>query len=285
MDSVSGILLTIAFLIVIQLLVVTATERTRALVPWRAILMLLALMWWATPMLKKAYVDDVFYPTDSLTHEDEAREIAYLMRSGDWDSAGEYFGFGNEGYRFVLGSFYALTDAPEVVTYGIHGLLGFWGMLSVLEMAVVQTQARKVPLWAILITLANPSAIFWTTFNLKEGAMLWGLCMSLRFAMRFGEIRRNDSLVWPVLGVLTAGFLRPHIMAAYLAAIGVGVAVKQRRVGMAVATTCGLMVAFSLLKIMAPVIFENIAADGLSTTMTEKFHELNAGEGSAITYY
>ncbi len=284
MINLPGILFAIALLVIMQLLVVTATERTRALMQWRSVIAILALLWWVTPFVKKAYVDEVFYPNDSIVHEETAREIAYLMTNGDWQNARDYFGFGNEGYRFVLGGFYALTNAPEVTTYGIQGFLGFWGMLTVLEIVCLQTNARRVPFWVVLFLLANPSAIFWMTFNLKEGAMLWGICMMLRIALRFGETARKESMFWPALGLLVAGFLRPHIVMAYLAALAFGVAVRQRRIGIAIVTSVGMIAALMMLKTMAPVMFERLADNGIGTTLTEKFHELNATGGSAITY-
>ncbi len=262
------------------------------------------------PFIKKAYVDAVFYPDDSVVHEEMAREIAYLLGNGDWHYALEYFGFGNEGYRFVLGCFYALTGVTEVTTYGLQGFLGFWGMLSLLELICVQVSARQLPLWVVLFTMANPSAIFWTTFNLKEGAMLWGICMLLRTAVRSGDGagqpsaerrpmpgERRPSMrgrppatspaherFWPFLGLLTAGFLRPHIVVAYLVALSVGVAVRQRKIGMAIGTAVGMVALLAMLKTMAPLIFERLTAEGVGTTLTERFHELNSTGGSAITY-
>ncbi len=284
MFDITGILICLGLLVTMQLLVVTATERARGLTHWRSVLSLAAMVWWIVPFLKRAYVDDFFYPDDSIIHESTARDIAHLLQNQDWQSAMDYFGFGNEGYRFFLGIFYAITNTDELVTYAIHGFLAFWGMLSVLELACVHTSARRVPLWVVLLTVANPSCIFWTTFNLKEGAMLWGICMLLRSAVRFGESKRNESLFLPTLGLLVAGFLRPHIIAAYLAALAVGVAVRQRRMGLAVATVLGMVAALAMLKTMAPAMFESISADGVGTALTERFHELNGTGGSAITY-
>ncbi len=308
MINLPDILFAIGFLLILQLLVISATQRTLALRPWQALLSALALAWWLLPFIKKAYVDAVFYPDDSVVHEEMAREIAYLLSNGDWQYAMEYFGFGNEGYRFILGCFYAITGVTELTTYGMQGLFGFWGMLSLLELICIQVSARRIPLWIVLFTMANPSAVFWTTFNLKEGAMLWGICMLLRTAVRSGDgaagvsVPNRASLAyrtpagplpaqkpsserfWPFMGLLTAGFLRPHIVVAYLVALSVGVAVRQRKIGMAIGTAVGMVALLTMLKTMAPVIFERLTAEGVGTTLTERFHELNSTGGSAITY-
>ena len=230
-------------------------------------------------------MDDVFYPNDSLVHEEIAREIAYLISNGDWRVVRHYWGFGNEGYRFVLGCFYALTNAPELTTYGVHGLLGFAGMLSVLQTVCQHAGSRRVPMWVVLYCVASPSAIFWTTFNLKEGAMLWGLCMLLRTTVRFSGVDRSDSLVAPALGVLVAGFLRPHITIAYLFALAVGYSISRRQIGMLLVSALGIVVAVAMLRTMAPVMFERFVTDGIRSTLDEKFGELSQGDGSVITYF
>ena len=287
MDGISGFLLLAAILIIMQFLVVAICDRAPALRQWKSLLMIVAMIWWFTPLIKKAYVDDVFYPNDSVVHEEAAREIAYLIHQGDMQGAWDYFGFGNEGYRFVLGLLYAYTDAPEVVTYSLHGMFAFWGMLLIIEMICKQISAARIPCWIVLFIMLNPSALFWTTFNLKEGAMLWGLCAMLKAAQAFGENQRGshrESLVVPALGLLVAGFLRPHIVMAYLGGLAVGVAVKQKKISFALAMFGGIFAAVSMLKVMAPVFFENVAAAGLSNTLSERFMDLSNDGGSAITY-
>ena len=294
MNGLSGILLLAAILIIMQFLVMMISDRTPALREWKSVLMFFALIWWFTPLAKKAYVDDVFYPNDSVVHEEAAREIAYLFNQGDTQGALDYFGFGNEGYRFVLGTFYAWTDAPEIVTYAIHGMFAFWGMLLILEMICKHIKAERLPFWIVAFIILNPSALFWTTFNLKEGAMLWGLCAMLTAAQtletrnqakqRLEHPSKGGSLLGPVAGLLVAGFLRPHIVMAYLGALAVGVAIKQRKISFAVAMFGGIFAAVSMLKIMAPVFFETVAAAGLSNTLSERFMDLSSDGGSAITY-
>ena len=294
MNGLSGILLLAAILIIMQFIVMMISDRTSALREWKSVLMFFALIWWFTPLAKKAYVDDIFYPNDSVVHEEAAREIAYLFHQGDSHGAWEYFGFGNEGYRFVLGVLYTWTDAPEVVTYAIHGMFAFWGMLLILEMICKHISAERIPFWIVCFIMLNPSALFWTTFNLKEGAMLWGLCAMLTAAqtlearnqakMRLEHPSKGGSLIGPFVGLLVAGFLRPHIVMAYLGALAVGVAIKQRKISFALAMFGGIFAAVSMLKIMAPVFFETVAAAGLSNTLSERFMDLSNDGGSAITY-
>ena len=287
MVSISGFLLLAAILIIMLFLVVVIADRTPALRQWKSLLLVIALVWWFTPLVKKAYVDDVFYPNDSVVHEEAAREISYLINQGDMQGAFDFFGFGNEGYRFVLGFFYAFTAAPEVVTYSVHGVFAFWGLLLIVEMICKQTSAQRIPFWIVAFILLNPSALFWTTFNLKEGAMLWGLCAMLMAAQSIGEKSqrsKRESLFVPTLGLLMAGFLRPHIVMAYLGGLAVGVTVKQKKFSFALAMFGGIFAAISMLRVMAPVFFETVAAAGLSNTLSERFMDLSNDGGSAITY-
>jgi hypothetical protein len=157
-------------------------------------------------------------------------------------------------------------------------------MLSVLEMVCRQTLARRVPAWVVLLICGNPSALFWTTFNLKEGAMLWGLCMMLRGSLRSRSQALHEGILLPVIGTLTAGFLRPHIAAAYLVALGVGVVVRQRRLTLAVLAVPAMMGALAALQTIAPTVFESFADDGIGTTLAERYQQLNTLGGSAITY-
>ncbi len=285
MDGSADILILTSLLLVMQYLVLSATDRTGALLPWRSVLMVMALAWWLVPILKKAYIDQHFYPSDSIVHEEAAREIAYLIHQGDWQGLSYYFGFGNEGYRIVLGAFYALTNTSEVVTYAIHGCLGFWGMLSILELISSRTSAKQIPLWLVVVTMANPSAMFWCTFNLKEGAMLWGLCMMLQAVAIFNRSgSRTVPLIWPCLGMLVAGFMRPHIAIAYLGGLGIGVAVHQRKVSVAMTMVFGMFAGMAMLRLMAPGFFETIRAIGFGEAMKERFVELSSDGGAAIAY-
>lgn len=292
METFVGAIFALLFLFVMQLLVMNATERTRCLQRWRPVLMLIALVWWGTPFLKKTYVDDFFYPDDSVVHEGHARDIAYLIGENDWEQLQGYWGLGNEGYRCLMGAFYSVTGAPEVTIYEIHALLAFWGLLCLLEMACAHTQASRAPLWLILFCLLNPSALFWTTFNLKEGAMLWGLCMMLRAAVNLSSpddrhsrnTQQTDSLFWPAAGLLVAFFLRPHVVVAYLAALGIGVAVRRGEAGWAVVAAAGMVAGVASLQIMAPGLYDSLIADGISVTLNDKFDELSSQGGSGIVY-
>ncbi len=291
METTVGTAFSLLFLSAMFLLVLHATERTQCLTRLRPILMLIALLWWSVPIAKRAYIDDVFYPDDSVLHEAHARDIAYLISEKDWEQVREYAGLGNEAYRLALGVFYSVTGAPEVTTYQIHGMLAFWGLLSLLEMACHYAGPRKVPLWIVFICLLNPSALFWTTFNLKEGAMLWGICMTLRIASRLGTTNhpndgpsRNQHLFLPALGILVAGILRPHIIVAYLTALTIGVAVRRGHFAWAGISLGGVVLGLVGLKYIAPGLYAAFVADGLSVTLNEKFHELSLQGGSVITY-
>ena len=172
-------------LIVVLLLVLIdrACGRVLAFKRWRQVMRLSALTWFGMSLLKKAYLDSLFPPGDAILHEAIARDIAELLTTGYLAEAFDYFGFGNPAYRFMLGVFYAVTAAPEVVVYAINGALGFWGMLALLEVLCQHAECDRLPARVVVPCLFLPSGLLWTTTNLKEGIVLWGICMMLQLTL------------------------------------------------------------------------------------------------------
>lgn len=265
-------------------LVDRACQRTPALCHSQKTLYQLCLLWVVVSFLKVVVIDDIIPPLDSRTHDRTARLIAEYLSDGEFAQASWYFGARNDGFRFFLGVFYALTGAPSGVVYGINGALAFWGLLSLLEICVCTTQAPRVPGWAVVMICASPTALFWTTMVTKEGPMLWAICMMLRLSFKSKLVARREGSFFPFLGFAVTAFLRPHIGAAWLAAIGAGIAIREMRVSVAITSLVGVAGAMAALQIVMPDVVERFQDEGVVSTMEERYEERNDIGGSAIQY-
>jgi len=270
----------VAIALWLRLLIDRACQRTPALCFSQKTLYQLSLLWTAVVLLKLLVIDNIITPLDSNTHELYARIIAEHLNAGEFSQAAWYFGARNKGYRFLVGVFYALTGAPPGVVYGINAALAFWGLLSLLEMCCMVTRCARAPTWLVVLLCASPTALFWTTANLKEGPMLWAICMMLRLSVP--AQRRN--LLLPLLGFAVAAYFRPHIAAAWLAAIGVGVAIREMRVSVAITCAAGVIGAMTALQLFMPNVVEGFLEEGVVSTMEQRYEVRNDIGGSAIQY-
>ncbi len=178
---------------------------------------------------------------DGTSHDRVAHEIARGLTSGRL-SIFDLSILSNAGYRNALGTFYALTNLPSFAVVAIHAMMAFFGLLFILE-AVCRLIARPVPGWLVLYTLLLPSAIIFTPWLLKEGPILWGIGLLLRFSISPTSYLRLsfDSFVL-LLGALTVFLLRPHIGGAWVIAIAAGHFTPGRRPGFAlISMTVGLL--------------------------------------------
>lgn len=274
------VLLTCVYLailsIALQVATVTICARHRALWSWRGILRLVAFAWLAMAVAKKAYIDEIFPPADGMWHETIAREVADQLTTGRYAEAFSSFAIGNPAYEFVLGTFYALTGAPEVVTYAINGAFAFSGLLLLLEVLCRQTNCARLPALVVLIFGLLPSALLWTTTNLKEGPILWGICAMCYWTIPAAGNGRRPSRVLPVLGLLVVMMMRPHIAMAWLLAIGAGVMLHTRRFGLLFATAAGAVMSIWLLSVLRPATFEEALSDGATTALSNQYEELSS---------
>lgn len=284
MFSAGAIVALVAIAAAAQWLAASYCAGNPAMRRWSRALALIALGWSALPVARAAYLDGVFPPVDGLEHERVARDVAALLASGEWGLACEEFGIGNRAYRFLLGVFYAVTGLPEVVTYALQGLLAFWGCVSVLDVLCRQTACTRFSLTPLALTCCAPSALFWTTWNLKEGVMLWGVSMMLRMTLSSAPAGARRETVLPVLGALAAGLLRPHIAVVVLGGIAVGAALAQRRFGLLAAAAPLTVAAGFAFAQLAPHLVERMASDGVGSTLNEQYAQRAQLGGSAIRH-
>lgn len=267
----------------LQVLVVRVCARQAAMWPRRSYLALLAILWCCMPIAKKCYFDDLLPPSDALEHEAVAREVADLLRDGRISDAFAYFSVGNPAYQSFVGVFYALTGASEVILYTVNGALAFWGLLGLLDIFSRHTRCARVPLPVTTLILLLPSAMFWTTTNLKEGPVLWGICMMLYLTIPSSQRGDRSMRALPIAGLMVTAILRPHIAAAWLVGIAAGAMVERRRIGLLVSSGLGVLASIVLLSLLAPHLFENAARDGVTTMLAERYDTLSVNDSAGGT--
>jgi len=208
---------------------------------------------------------------DALIHEEAGRSIAASLRSGEWGEAASLFGVGNRSYQFLLGVFYAVTSAPCEVTIIVNGTLACTGLLGLLDALARRAACRRVPAWFAACACALPSAVFWTTGNGKEGIMLWAICGIIRGGLLMGDRTVPVAKRQFVAHAITGLWLRPHIAAVWLAAVGAGVIVRQKKLGVLPLFGGGLMIALWGVSTARPEFVESFFKQGIEQTLAETY--------------
>lgn len=267
-----------ALAIALQVITIRICAHNRALWTWRRQFQLAAFIWVAMALAKKGYIDDIFPPSDALEHERVARDVAEQFTSGHFADAFANFGIGNDTYRFMLGVFYALTNAPEIVTYAVNGALGFWGLLSLLDVLCRQTKCVRLPGSVVGLVGFLPSGLVWTTANLKEGPVLWGICMMCYWMVPAAQQGARGRRILPIVGLLVVMAMRPHIAIAWLVAIAAGNFVYTKRSGLILASAAGTVVSIGLLSLLVPAFFDQMIGNGVSAALSSRYDDLSTND-------
>ncbi|QDU82820.1 hypothetical protein Pla110_45830 [Polystyrenella longa] len=251
---------------------------------WRFLLHISAFLWIAMVFLKRFYIDQILPPRDAISHEMWARHVAECLAHQDFDNLTHILGIGNRGYRLVLGAFYWLTDAPQTATYAVHASLAYWGLLSMVDLYSQHFRASRIPFVVIALSVFCPSALFWTVGNIKEGAALWGICMTTRFTYMYLSKRKRKIQFLTILGAGTIAFFRPQMAVLWIVGLAGGTIKKDVKPGMIVVSLVGVVVTFYLIQMVAPAVVDKIVKNGLLETAQEEY-ELRASIGnSAINF-
>jgi hypothetical protein len=284
--DLTAIIYLVLVALALQAAVIVACAGHPALRRRRGTFQVIALAWSIMPIAKVYYFDTIIAPADSIEHEAIARDIAESLSSGRISDVTPYIAPGNSAYRLLLGVFYYVTGAPEIVVYAINGGLGLIGLLHLVDVLCRQTNCRRLPLFVVASIGLLPSALLWTTANLKEGAVLWGICAMLYFMLPARTLCGRTPRFLPFIGLIVVVSQRPHIAAAWLCAIGAGTALRTRRIGVfagmgATAVACALLLSY-----VAPDLFSAAMSDGVSATLSERYQSLSTREnsgGSSLT--
>ena len=284
-------------LLCLYLVVLYYCQKSVVLRRWLPLLFLMALVWCLYGVTRNLYVDKLFPPKDGRTHEFAARKVAAELNEGRFDDVLAGLTPGNRAYQVGLGGFYWLTGASELVTYLINGGLACWGLVSLLYLLVRVGGCQRLPFWVVVLVGFLPSGIFWSTTNLKEGPMLWAICMMLQAAAYprsgssqsqlgptlMGDRSRMSSLSF-LVGAIVASILRPHIAIAWVAGIMAGVGVLERRIKTTVAGGLGLVLGVILLIYLAPEMTGWLVEGDLLEGLEESYERRAHLGGSAISY-
>ncbi len=268
----------------LQVWVVRLCARNQALKPWTLYVQFAAFFWCVMAVFKRLYLDEIFPPADALYHEEVARDVAARLGAFRFAEASEFFGLGNPGYRFLLGVFYSLTAAPEWIVYTLNGALGFWGMLSLLELLCIHSGCREMRAVILFSWLYLPSGLQWTTANLKEGAILWGASMMLYWTLPKGK-QHVAGRGCPLLGMLVLGFLRPHIAIIWMVSINLMSTLRSKRYGLFLMTGGGVLASVLLLKIVAPEMFDTASGGGVSSSLGERYEQFSSNDNLMSSHF
>ncbi|MCH2114793.1 MAG: hypothetical protein MK171_07790 [Pirellulales bacterium] len=285
MDFLLGSAYWLLIVLLLMLLIDRQCRRIPAFRRWRQVMRVAALVWCGTAILKKFYLDSIIPPGDAIWHEAIAREIAELLVSGSFAEAFDLFGFGNPAYRFLLGVFYAISDAPELVTYTVNGALAYWGILAVLEAVCRHSGCTRLPASVVVPCLFLPSGLLWTTTNLKEGLVLWGICMMLQWTFPQREKRWEAPRGLALIGMIALGLVRPHIAMIWIVTINLLGTWRSRRFGLFVLTSAGALACVFFLKQAAPRLFEAATGQGVTTVLEGRYEQLTTRSHLASSHF
>ena len=239
--------------------------------------------WMLFVVLRLTTLAGTFDPGDAVLHERKAREIARGFHTKKLWQAQDYLGAGNRAYQLTVGSLYAVTGAPEFTVYFVNANLGFLGMLSLLELIARCYDLDRVPIWLLPMTVLLPSALFWTTTHLKEGACVWGICTLLHALFYYPDgTSRTWQLVWCLIGLGVLGLFRPHIALAWVTALACG-AIIQRR-GLYTGILCGLaaLAVWQTVVWFRPDITKSFSEEGVVATLENRLAANASRGGSAV---
>jgi hypothetical protein len=120
---------------------------------------------------------------------------------------------GNKAYQVWLSWIFSV-GAHVAGARALNSFVALWGGLA-LAGRLRYFFDERLKSTILLAVIFLPSTVFWTSQNMKEGLMYWGVCLMASSAMNPGK---RFSLLSPALiaGVIVTGFLRPHICLAWL---------------------------------------------------------------------
>jgi hypothetical protein len=157
-----------------------------------------------------------FERMDSRTHMRTAQSLVAGLDPHFWDNIPT----GNKAYAaYLYGLFSWGISVPGA--RALNAFFGFWGGLALANLLTpfIVFEKRRELLLAALIFF--PSTVFWSSNNLKEGLTYWGVCMIFAAAFSSMPRQRNGALVLitGLLGIVAAGFMRPHVCLACIISI------------------------------------------------------------------
>ena len=284
MDDIVRNAVAVAFLAIVFVLmqwqIVRVCRRTENLHGYRYSISTIFALWFVFITMRLTLLQDVFIPSDALSHEMHARAVARELDDGRFARPLAEFRAGNPAYRFLVGVGYALTGAPEYLINFINGTLGFWAMLALLEVIAREWMPRKIPFWLLGMTVCLPSAVFWSTTHLKEGPAIWGIMMIVdAAASSFRGVSRPGKFL---AGLAVVGLMRPHIAIGWTTAMAIGFLMQRGGYWKGLICLAAALICWQIVVQIRPEITENFENDGVVATMESRYVKHQNIGGSAI---
>lgn len=193
-------------------------------------------MWLALAFFQESYV---YYMmgigrADAAIHWRIGVQSAERLAYGEWPF-GPGIPLGNRAYVAYLAVLRFLTGASIHTPVMINGFAAFAGGL-----ALVRALARLFPYgnrrssW-FLVLIFFPSTVFWTTSNMKEGFMYWGVCQILAAIVQAPVSGRITASFSTIAGAAVTAILRPHIAVIWLSSGAVAFTLMRGKRGWAIA--------------------------------------------------
>jgi hypothetical protein len=133
---------------------------------------------------------------------------------------------GTGGMRIITGIVEVFTNANSFGTYLIFAWLGFFGCYLCYRAFVTALPEANHPRYAILVFLW-PTLVVWPSSIGKDCWLLFTIGIAALGAARV-LVRRPGGYVLLVLGLLTGGFVRPHVSLMFVMAFGFALLLGRR---------------------------------------------------------
>lgn len=221
---------------------------------------------------------------DGTYHETLAREVAEQLVQGDI-SIFELTWLSNEGYKNMLGVFYALTGAPNFAAVAIHALMAYCGLLFILEAVALTICNNRVPRWLVAYTMLLPSALIFTPWILKEAPGFWGIGILMRASVAPQIFfARPMSMLFTAVGAMAVFTMRPHIGGAWILAAAIGHFSPSKRpiatIAVAIMVLLSYGVTLAAIDLITPGFSQKVSEQGIVDVLDKSTDQ--AQGGSAI---
>ena len=220
--SLTDILITFALMMCVPPIVNYNLKSALFTGKFRRNVILLGILWLSYAWISENYAYYLLGLSrmDAGLHWQRALDMSADIARGYTQFSGS-FPLSNDAYVAYLAWLNYLTGATSTSAVVINAFFGFMGGLTLARVFVAGfVHVRGIEKWLYLV-IFFPSTVFWTTSNMKEGFMYWGVCQILSFMPAISRNEIKSVRLSSIAGVVIAGTLRPHVCAAWLMSCGV----------------------------------------------------------------
>jgi hypothetical protein len=160
------------------------------------------------------------FNADDYGHLFRAKDFLLEMDIFFWDPWLEKLPVGNRLFQLWGATIMYFSRSEGGILWVIHGFFGFWGGLTLARMfSSLSFPGHKNSL-LFVITIFLPTAVFWSTRNMKEPLLYWSVCQLLAATIQGAGISRVERIYTALLGWLMLGIMRPPIAVCWGLAAG-----------------------------------------------------------------